>query len=127
MTMRTVLDSKKLAALGTVNEDLDARYGKIGSRERDEFDAKAKAWYMAECLRDARKASGMTQQQLADRIGKKRVAINRNSAFIVNDIRGCCKDDDAVDGHGAFVADCADGITGKNHVADGQSCAGVVE
>ncbi|MBP5397626.1 MAG: helix-turn-helix transcriptional regulator [Bacteroidales bacterium] len=76
MNMRTVLDSKKLAALGTVNEDLDARYGKIGIRERDEFDAKAKAWYMAECLRDARKASGMTQQQLADRIGKKRTCIS---------------------------------------------------
>ena len=38
---------------------------------REEFEAKVHAWYYAEMLRDARKAAGMTQQQIADKIGKK--------------------------------------------------------
>ena len=63
---------QKIEQLQTVNNDLDVRYGKTGTRSRDEFDAKAKAWYYAECLKDARKKAGMTQQDVADIIGKKR-------------------------------------------------------
>lgn len=37
-----------------------------------QFDAKSRAWYYAEILKNARKSTGITQQQLADRIGKKR-------------------------------------------------------
>ena len=48
------------------------QYGEKGSVSRDEFDAKALAWYYAEVLKNARKAAGITQQQLADKIGKKR-------------------------------------------------------
>ena len=59
------IDTTKIAGLGTVNADLDARYGEIGSSPRDEFDAKAKAWYYAECLKDARKKAWLTQQQVA--------------------------------------------------------------
>ena len=51
---------------------LDQKYGKTGTSTRDAFEAKAKAWYYAEVLRDARKAVGMTQQELANKIGKKR-------------------------------------------------------
>ena len=40
--------------------------------EREEFDAKALAWYYAEILKDARKDAGLTQRQLADKVGKKR-------------------------------------------------------
>lgn len=72
MKMRPKIDLTKLSEIETVNNDLDARYGKIGTPSRMDFDAKAKAWYMAECLRDARKKAGLTQQQLADMIGKKR-------------------------------------------------------
>ena len=39
---------------------------------REEFDAKSRAWYYAEVLKNARKAAGITQQQLAEKIGKKR-------------------------------------------------------
>lgn len=62
----------KLSGLATANDLLDSKYGKKGTLARESFDAKAKAWYYAEVLKDARKAVGMTQQQLADRIGKKR-------------------------------------------------------
>ena len=66
------INSNKLAQMDTANEMLDEKYGKMGSASRDEFEAKAKAWYYAEVLKDARKKAGITQQQMADRIGKKR-------------------------------------------------------
>ena len=43
-----------------------------GTASRDEFDAKSRAWYYAEILKNARVSAGITQQQLADKIGKKR-------------------------------------------------------
>ena len=73
--MTRKLDIQKLSQLKTVNDDLDKRYGKEGSQTRDEFDAKARAWYYAECLKEARKKAGLTQQEVADRIGKKRAYV----------------------------------------------------
>lgn len=73
--MTRIIDTQKLSQLKTVNDDLDKRYGKEGSQTRDEFDAKAKAWYYAECLKEARKKAGLTQQEVADRIGKKRAYV----------------------------------------------------
>ena len=73
--MKRKIDIQKLSQLETVNDDLDKRYGKEGSQARDEFDAKAKAWYYAECLKEARKKAGLTQQEVADRIGKKRAYV----------------------------------------------------
>jgi len=70
--MRSSIDLKKIASLPTVNQMLDSKYGTDGTSAREDFDAKAKAWYYAEVLKDARKAVGMTQQQLAEKIGKKR-------------------------------------------------------
>lgn len=70
--MRPIIDTTKLAHFPTVNDDLDKRYGKAGSLSREEFDAKSKSWYFAACLKDARKKAGLTQQEVADRIGKKR-------------------------------------------------------
>ena len=54
-------------------EDMfEKEYGTKGTPSREEFEAKARAWYYGEVLKDARKAAGITQQQLADKIGKKR-------------------------------------------------------
>ena len=55
------IDLSKLGKVETVNDDLTARYGEIGTESRIEFDAKAKAWYLAECLKEARRKAGMTQ------------------------------------------------------------------
>jgi len=63
---------KKLAKLRHADEHFDERYGKIGTQSRAEFDNKALAWYCGEVLRERRKEIQMTQQQLAERIGKKR-------------------------------------------------------
>ena len=51
-------------------------YGPEGSPSRGEFEAKAKAWYYAKLLRDERKRQKLTQQQLGERIGKKREYIS---------------------------------------------------
>lgn len=45
--------------------------GILGSPEREAFEARAKAYYYAELLKEQRKQQKMTQQQLADKIGKK--------------------------------------------------------
>lgn len=51
--------------------------GAIGSEERKEFDAKAWAWYYGEVIRERRKELGITQKDLAEKIGRERTYINR--------------------------------------------------
>lgn len=70
------IDEKKLAKLQTGAQHFDEKYGPIGSPSRKEFEAKAKAWYYTELLREERKRQKLTQQQLGERIGKKREFIS---------------------------------------------------
>ena len=49
----------------TFDEHLDATYGKIGSKTRTDFDIKAKAFAIGEIIKDERKLSKMTQEELA--------------------------------------------------------------
>ena len=70
------LDEKKLAQLKTGSQHLTEEYGEKGTPSRKEFEAKAKAWYYAELLRDERKRQKLTQQKLGERIGKKREYIS---------------------------------------------------
>ena len=70
------LDKKKLAQLKTGSQHFEEKFGPEGSPSRAEFEAKAKAWYYAELLRDERKRQKLTQQQLGERIGKKREYIS---------------------------------------------------
>lgn len=51
--------------------------GAKGTPQRAEFDAKARAWYYGELLRERRKELGLTQKELAERIGRERTYINR--------------------------------------------------
>ncbi|MBR7026775.1 MAG: helix-turn-helix transcriptional regulator [Bacteroidales bacterium] len=60
-----------------VTEHLENRFGPVGSETwRAEED---RAWeeYNAEILRDARKESGMTQSELAERIGADKAYISK--------------------------------------------------
>ena len=70
------IDEKKLAALKTGSQHLAEKYGERGTPAREELEAKARAWYFAEILRDERKRQKLTQQQLGERIGKKREYIS---------------------------------------------------
>lgn len=51
--------------------------GSKGSAARADFDAKAKAWYYGEVLRERRKEIGLTQKDLAEMVGRDRTYINR--------------------------------------------------
>lgn len=56
---------------------LTKEIGEIGTPQRTEFDAKARAWYYGEMLRERQKELGMTQKELAERVGRERTYINR--------------------------------------------------
>lgn len=56
---------------------LTKEVGNIGTPERAEFDAKARAWYYGEMLRERRRELGITQQELAESVGRERTYINR--------------------------------------------------
>lgn len=70
------ISEEKWAQLPKIEDRLDKKYGPEGSPSRKEFQAKAEAWYYAELLRDERKRQKLTQQQLGERIGKKREYIS---------------------------------------------------
>lgn len=56
---------------------LSREVGAPGTPERAEFDAKARAWYYGEVLRERRKELGITQKELGERVGRDRTYINR--------------------------------------------------
>ena len=66
------LNKETLSKLKRADEHFDECYGMPETAERIEFEAKAKAWYYAEMLKEARKKGKITQKDLAEKIGKKR-------------------------------------------------------
>lgn len=71
------LDENKLAKLPTTNQMLDEKFGVDGTPEREEFNAKALAWYYGTLLRDRRRELKLTQRQVADKIGREQTYIAR--------------------------------------------------
>jgi DNA-binding XRE family transcriptional regulator len=61
----------------TFKEHLEERYGKIGTKKRDEFELGSKAFIIGEMLKEARTAAKMTQDQLAHKAGTKKSYISR--------------------------------------------------
>ena len=72
---KTKIEAIKRAS--TFDELLDAEYGAVGTPERDKFEADAAAFCLAETLKEERRRAGLTQQQLAERIGTKKTYISR--------------------------------------------------
>ena len=66
--MRKSINAKEL---------LDSRYGKKGSQEREEFREGAFSYYFGEIIKNKRKELRMTQESLAEKVGKKRPYISR--------------------------------------------------
>ena len=71
------IDEKRLAKLHTAGELLNEKYGKPGSKKREDFNDQSTSWYYGEILRDRRKQMKITQQELADRVGTARSYIAR--------------------------------------------------
>lgn len=70
------ISDEKWAKLPQIDDQLTKTYGPVGSSSRKDFQAKAEAWYYSELLRDERKRQKLTQQELGERIGKKREYIS---------------------------------------------------
>lgn len=70
-------DEKKLAQLPTTNQMLDEKFGVDGTAAREDFNAKAIAWYYGTLFRDRRRELKLTQRQVADRIGREQTYIAR--------------------------------------------------
>jgi ribosome-binding protein aMBF1 (putative translation factor) len=68
---------KKDKTITTFEEHLEERYGMIGSKTRTDFDIKAKAFAIGEIIKDERKQSNMTQEELARRTGTRKSFISR--------------------------------------------------
>jgi DNA-binding XRE family transcriptional regulator len=66
------LDPEKLAKLPNTGTLLDRKYGVRGTATRTAFEEKAYAFYYSKILKDRRKELKMTQQQLAEIVGKER-------------------------------------------------------
>ena len=71
------LDENKLAKLPTTNQLLDEKYGPDGTPGREEFNAKAIAWYYGTLLRDRRRELKLTQKEVAEKIGREQTYIAR--------------------------------------------------
>ena len=61
----------------TFEELLDIQYGAEGSPKRAAFEEKALLFEISEMLKEARKEAGMTQEQLATKLGTKKSYISR--------------------------------------------------
>jgi ribosome-binding protein aMBF1 (putative translation factor) len=63
--------------LKTFEELLDQKYGELGSTKRTAFEEKAMIFSVSEMLKDARKEAGLTQEQLAQKLGTQKTYISR--------------------------------------------------
>jgi ribosome-binding protein aMBF1 (putative translation factor) len=61
----------------TINELFDIKYGKKGTKSREEFEQNADAFMVAELIKEARKKARMTQEQLADKLNVNRAYISK--------------------------------------------------
>ncbi len=74
---RRRLDLKKIRKLPTVNEKLDEKYGKLGTVEREQFEAEAFDFYAAQIIVHNRKEANITQKELAEKLGIDKSYISR--------------------------------------------------
>ena len=72
-------EEKKQAIMNceTFDELLDQEYGPQCTPGRASFETEAEAFCLAETLREQRRLAGLTQQELADKIGTKKSYISK--------------------------------------------------
>jgi ribosome-binding protein aMBF1 (putative translation factor) len=63
--------------LTTLEEFKEKNYGKIGTKERDELEAGYENFKIGALIHDARIAKGMTQEQLAEKVGTTKSYISK--------------------------------------------------
>ena len=68
---------KRRKDITTFEDHLTVQYGELGTKSRDAFEAKAKAFIIGEMLKEERLQANLTQEELAERIGAKKSYISR--------------------------------------------------
>jgi ribosome-binding protein aMBF1 (putative translation factor) len=66
-----------MAQLINAKEILEKKFGKEGSESRERFREESFSFYFAEIIKNRRKELKLSQQDLADLIGKKRPYVSR--------------------------------------------------
>jgi ribosome-binding protein aMBF1 (putative translation factor) len=61
----------------TINELFDKKYGKKGTKSRNDFEQKAEAYMVSQLVRESRKKANLTQEQLAEKLNVKRTYISK--------------------------------------------------
>ena len=70
-------NEKIVTGYRTLDDWLDQKYGEPVTEERDEFDSETAEFCLAATLKEERLRAGITQQQLADKLGTKKSYISR--------------------------------------------------
>ena len=60
-----------------LDELLNVEFGEVGTKLREEFDKETEAFCLAQTLKEERLRAGLTQEQLAEKIGTKKTYISR--------------------------------------------------
>ena len=60
-----------------LDELLNVEFGEVGTPSRDEFNKETEAFCLAQTLKEERIRAGLTQEQLAEKIGTKKTYISR--------------------------------------------------
>jgi DNA-binding XRE family transcriptional regulator len=67
----------KYSGIKTFDELIEKEYGKLVTERRNEYEENAQMFIISEMLKEARKASKMTQEQLATKAGTKKSYISK--------------------------------------------------
>ena len=60
-----------------LDELLNTKYGKKGTKKREDFEIKARNFIVSELLKESRLKANLTQEELARKIGTKKSYISR--------------------------------------------------
>ncbi len=63
--------------LTPIEDLIEEDFGAVGTPERDQFEMECDVFVIGELLKDERLKAGLTQEQLAERIGTKKSFISR--------------------------------------------------
>ena len=68
-------EAKKEALMNcsSLDELLNIEFGEVGTPSREVFDKETEAFCLTQTLKEERKRAGLTQQELAEKIGTKKI------------------------------------------------------
>jgi len=68
---------KKVKNITSLDDLLDKKYGKVGTKKREEWEQEFESFRLGVMIEDARKKLNMTQEELAEKCGTNKAYISR--------------------------------------------------